>query len=70
MLNFNFKKQPNGYDRNQVNKYIRLLMKAYQKIHIEYLTVADNNKALAGIIGREIERQEFLHNAKIPERIS
>lgn len=44
-----FKEQPNGYDKKQVDKYIRKLMKAYQTIYKVYLDEFDKYRELLNI---------------------
>jgi len=36
-----FKEQTNGYDKTQVDNYIRKLQKAYQTVYAEYLELYD-----------------------------
>ena len=36
-----FKEQANGYDKNQVENYIRKLIKTYEIVYREYLNVID-----------------------------
>jgi len=41
-----FKEQPNGYDKKQVDRYIRKLMKSYEITYKNYLEAFEKNHTL------------------------
>ena len=45
-----FKEQKNGYDKNQVNKYIKKLIREYQNTYSDYLEMSDKYFGLIGSI--------------------
>ena len=49
MSNPYFKKTQNGYDRVQVDKYIRKLKEAYEKSYKDYLDVYDKYRKLSEV---------------------
>ena len=44
-----FKENRNGYDKGQVDRYIRKLIKEYQKTYKDYLETYDKYCALMGV---------------------
>jgi len=41
-----FREQPNGYDKERVDNYIRKLMKAYQTVYSNYLEISEKQYGL------------------------
>jgi len=49
MVKSYFKEQKNGYDKEQVDNYIRKLIRAYQKVYGEYLDIYEKQNAFPNL---------------------
>jgi len=60
-----FKDQKNGYDKEQVEKYITNMIKVYQKAYVEYLDIYDKYCDLAEKMKKEGQRNTGLRMRRI-----